>query len=193
MPIIQPQSPKAQREMLRRGSKGMVYADRGNISRAAPAVQEMMRQERREMRKRMVAKGITVAAVLVVVISIAGFFLNKTAEASWDVMTGAKTPVATSQQPTLMMVEAPESEDPRVTDIDFAGTSEEFLDRAKVNGVRFGGKRTRAIINGSIYHVGDVVAPEIGLVFVGHDPDGEYLLFRDSDSRTVFLKVKNEA
>lgn len=191
MAIIQPQSPHAQRALLNRGSKGMVYGQRGAISRAAPQVQEAMRLEQREMRKRMVYRGVCATAALLIVVVIAGYFLNKTAEASWDVVTGAKTPAASSNQPALIAVENIVAEDPRRNDIEFAGNHQQFLDRAQVNGVRFGGKHTRAIINGNMYYVGDVVAPDLGLVFVGHDPDGEYLLFRDASNRTVFLNVKN--
>lgn len=193
MATIQPQSTQAQRDMLQRGSRGMVYEEQGSISRAAPAVQEAMRQQRKEAKELALLKTLCVVAAFFLVVGIAAYFITKTAEASWDAVTGVNVS-GTGDQPALMTVETAKAADPRKTDIDFADNAQEFVDRATVNGVRFSGKRTRAIINGTIYHVGDVVASDIGLVFVGHDPDGEYLLFQDGDKRTVFLKVtKNEA
>ncbi|WP_309398184.1 hypothetical protein [Cerasicoccus maritimus] len=191
MAIIQPQSSKVQREMLQRGSKGMVYEGQGSISRAAPSVQYALRQQQSEEKKRAFLKTLCIIAGSIVVAGVAIYVLSKTAEESWDAVTSAGASEAGSSQPALMALEAAQAADPRRTDIEFADTAQEFLDRATVNGVRFGGKQTRAIINGSIYHVGDTVAEDIGLVFVGHDPDGEYLLFQDSDKQTVFLKVKN--
>ncbi|GHB98425.1 hypothetical protein [Cerasicoccus arenae] len=191
MAIIQPQSPKAQRELLQRGSQGMLYGERGAISRAAPVVQEALRLEIQAQKKRMMLRGFYLFATALVVFSITIFFLSKTSDVGKQVITGAKAPVKTDQ-PTLMFVEAPKTEDPRKT-LDYASTPQEFVNRATVNGVRLGGRGTRAIINGALYHVGDVVAPEMGLVFVGHDPDGEYLLFRDASSRTIFLRVYKES
>ncbi len=191
MATIQPQSSKAQREMLQRGSKGMLYEDQGAVSRRAPTVQNAIRQQQSEEKKRALLKMLSIGAGFFLVIGVAIYFLSRTAEESWDAVTRAGDSEVSNSQPALMAIETAKAADPRRSDIYFADSAQEFLDRATVNGVRFGGKQTRAIINGNIYQVGDTVSADIGLVFVGHDPDGEYLLFQDADKRTIFLKVKN--
>lgn len=190
MPTIQPQSPKAQREMLRNGSRGMVLAEKGQISRAAPAVQAELKRQQREFRKQTIFRGFCMAGGGLILLVATMFFFDHTAQASKQALTGGNKAAAVGQ-PALVYVETPQTLDPRDT-LEYATTPQEFLNNAKVNGVRLGGRSTKAIINGAVYRVGDVVAPEMGLVFVGHDPDGEYLLFRDAERRTVFLRVYQE-
>jgi len=187
MPTIQPQSPQMQRAMLKQGSRGMVYQG-GSISKASPEIQAAMRQERDNARKRLIMQAFCLLGAGAIVFATVIYFFDHTAHASKQALTGAEKPVS-SEAPALVYVETPETAvDPRHS-ANFASTPQEFVDRAKVNGVRLDGRKTKAIINGDMYRVGDVVAPEIGLVFVGHDPDGEYLLFRDAKKRTVFLRV----
>ncbi|MGE9297149.1 MAG: hypothetical protein ACQKBV_12765 [Puniceicoccales bacterium] len=66
---------------------------------------------------------------------------------------------------------------------------EEFLNRVSFSGIRLAAAESRIMIDGYIYKVGDVINESLGLVFVGHDPDGEYLLFNDAEGRTHFMLV----
>lgn len=76
-----------------------------------------------------------------------------------------------------------------VVEEDFSAVIQAYLDDATVSSVRMGADDCRAIINGRLLHVGDYVDPQLGLEFVGHDPDGEFLLFRDGQGQTYFLNL----
>lgn len=166
-----------------------LFKERGHISRAAPAVQEQLKKQRKEERKRLWLNGsmITVAAIGIGAVAI--FFLNKTAEASMNVVTLASHDEAAAEKPAMVFVEKPITENP-MESLAYARNAEEFKRFATVNSVRAAGTRTKAVINGEVFRIGDVIAPQMGLVFVGVDPDGQYLLFRDAQKRTVFLQVK---
>ncbi|WP_309387673.1 hypothetical protein [Cerasicoccus frondis] len=68
-------------------------------------------------------------------------------------------------------------------------TAQDFVNSLQVSTVRLAGDQTRASLNGTLYRVGDLVDEHHGLVFVGADPDGEFLLFRDSEQQTHFYPL----
>lgn len=71
-------------------------------------------------------------------------------------------------------------------------TPGQFVKTLDINSVRLAADQSRASINGVIYKVGDVIDAHHGLVFAGHDPDGEYLLFRDADNRVHLFSLFQE-
>lgn len=164
----------------------------GSISRAAPAIQEALRLERQAKRKRRVLAVIGLLTTGMASFMAALYLFDQSALASEQTTLSEPPTLVAEPLPSasaLVHMETPDTAtDPRKT-LEVAKTPQEFINRAKINGVRLSGSRTRAIINGTLYHVGDIVAPEMGLILIGHDPDGEYLLFRDGQKRTVFLRV----
>lgn len=90
-----------------------------------------------------------------------------------------------------MALVAPESIAP-LDRPEHAETARAFLDRSTVSSARLAARDSRAIINGQLYRVGEVVNESLGLVFAGHDPDGEFLLFRDQGGQTYFLRLFQE-
>ncbi len=195
MPIIQPQNPKAQRKLQRQTARPTRGRHTGSISRAAPVMQEAIRRDRIKRRNRRVAMVAGALATIIVTFAIAINVFDNANTAHLPTLqakaavAAIKAPVSNKPVAPLVEMETPYvAEDPRLS-LDMATTPQEFVDRAKVNGVRLNGKRSRAVINGHIYYVGDVVAPEMGLQFIGHDPDGEYLLFRDQRKRTLFIRI----
>lgn len=68
-------------------------------------------------------------------------------------------------------------------------TPADYLSVIDVTSVRLAGDQTRAVIDGKVYKVGDVINEHHGLKLVGHDPDGEYLLFRDNQEQTHLLSL----
>ncbi|GHC10180.1 hypothetical protein [Cerasicoccus arenae] len=71
-------------------------------------------------------------------------------------------------------------------------TPADFVKAMDVQSVRLASGQSRASINGKVYRVGDVVDEYHGLVFVGHDPDGEFLLFRDPEQQVHFYSLYKE-
>jgi len=67
-----------------------------------------------------------------------------------------------------------------IPEIGATETPEAYLDRISISGVRLAQEQTSLVIDGYIYRVGDVVNESVGIRFVGHDPDGEYLIFEDA-------------
>lgn len=177
MPFAQTHSPFA------------IHTEKGSISRAAPVVQEALRQQRRKQ-KQINASLFAVGGLFLV--GGACFILNHTAAASMESPTVATAAQPVSgEQSALVYVETPVAENPMET-LEYVNSHETFKEIAEVNSVRFSGKSTKAIINGELFRIGDVVAPTMGLRFVGYDPDGEYLLFRDVGGATVFLPVRQK-
>ncbi len=68
-------------------------------------------------------------------------------------------------------------------------TPKDFIDAMDITMVRLAGDQTRANINGELYRVGQMIDEHHGIVFVGSDPDGEFLLFRDDENQTHFYPL----
>jgi hypothetical protein len=62
-----------------------------------------------------------------------------------------------------------------------------FIENIHVNGV-FQGAHPRVLIGNSTFYVGDVVNADLGIVFIGIDPDRELALFKDSTGVTLVKK-----
>jgi hypothetical protein len=62
-----------------------------------------------------------------------------------------------------------------------------FIENLHVNGV-FQGENPRVLIGNSTYYVGDVINSDLGVVFIGIDPDRELALFKDSTGVTLVKK-----
>ena len=62
-----------------------------------------------------------------------------------------------------------------------------FIENLHVNGV-FQGEHPRVLIGNNTYYVGDVINSDLGVVFVGIDPDRELALFKDSTGVTLVKK-----
>jgi len=71
-------------------------------------------------------------------------------------------------------------------------TPGEFIKSLDITSVRLASDQSRASINGQIFRVGDIINEQHGLVFAGHDPDGEYLLFKDSVQRVHLYSLFQE-
>ncbi len=74
--------------------------------------------------------------------------------------------------------------------ISYEETAKDFVDTLNVSTVRVAGNQTRANLNGKLYKVGDVIENSEGIIFIGADPDGEYLLFRAANGETLFRPIK---
>jgi len=56
----------------------------------------------------------------------------------------------------------------------------QFVINMRVNGV-FQGENARAMLNGKMYHVGDVVEPKLGISLFKVEPEAKQLVFKDGD------------
>jgi hypothetical protein len=54
----------------------------------------------------------------------------------------------------------------------------QFVVNMRVNGV-FQGENARAMLNGKMYHVGDLVEPKLNVTLFKVDPEAKQLVFRD--------------
>jgi hypothetical protein len=59
-----------------------------------------------------------------------------------------------------------------------------FVANAKVSGI-FQGNPSRAVINGRLIRMGEVVDPTLGIIFEGIDSQGRHLVFKDRSGATV--------
>ncbi|MFZ9682375.1 MAG: hypothetical protein ACO3DQ_04125 [Cephaloticoccus sp.] len=62
-----------------------------------------------------------------------------------------------------------------------------FVAEMRINGV-FQGSPARALINGRTYSEGEVVDPNLGIVFAGVEPDDKQIVFRDPTGAIVKRK-----
>lgn len=191
MTAVHRQFPNHQQHAFQQGARSAAVRG-GSISKAAPVMQAAIRRERLAKRRRRIFTVIGILALCSACLAAAKHFYDQqtaSTQAAQTQVSAPPPPQPIASAPAKVRVEKPAPIETPTELVKVAKTPQEFVNRAQVNGVRLSGRQSRAIINGSLYNVGDVVAPELGLVFVGHDPDGEYLLFRDPSKRTVFLRV----
>jgi len=99
----------------------------------------------------------------------------------------AATPVATTATP------APAAPAAQTVHIDLppaVAASPEFkafIENMQVHGV-FQGVHPRVLIGNNTYYVGDVINSDLGVVFIGIDPDRELAIFKDSTGVTLVKK-----
>jgi uncharacterized membrane protein len=62
-----------------------------------------------------------------------------------------------------------------------------FVENLNVSGV-LQGDQPRVLIGHTTYYVGDVINSDLGVVFIGIDPDRELVLFKDSTGVTLVKK-----
>ena len=62
-----------------------------------------------------------------------------------------------------------------------------FIENMQVHGV-FQGVHPRVLIGNNTYYVGDVINSDLGVVFIGIDPDRELAIFKDSTGVTLVKK-----
>jgi hypothetical protein len=80
----------------------------------------------------------------------------------------AAAPVVTAPEPTVPPSDA----------------FRQFVVNMRVNGV-FQGESARAMLNGKMYHLGDVVDAKLSILFFKIDVDHNQLIFRDADGATM--------
>ncbi|MEO0794463.1 MAG: hypothetical protein AAFX93_04855 [Verrucomicrobiota bacterium] len=74
-------------------------------------------------------------------------------------------------------------------DLNTRESPEELLTRITISSIRLAGEQSRIVVDGTIHTVGDIINEEVGLIFVGHDPDAEYLLFKDTQENVLFFSL----
>jgi cytoskeletal protein RodZ len=93
--------------------------------------------------------------------------------------TAAITPSATTPPATkpaaVAPTPAPEAELPSLPPSE---AFRQFVINMRVNGV-FQGENARAMLNGKMYHLGDVVDVKLGITFLKFDVENKQLVFRD--------------
>ncbi|WP_269540246.1 hypothetical protein [Cerasicoccus fimbriatus] len=146
---------------------------RRSTSTSRPTAHKPIPPQHAQPRSNPVTLGLIVAVAAVVVISAAAFW----------VMTREHKPSLRERQ----MVAANLANSPVIS---YEETAKDFVDTLNVSTVRVAGNQTRANLNGKLYKVGDVIENSEGIIFIGADPDGEYLLFRAANGETLFRPIK---
>lgn len=91
--------------------------------------------------------------------------------------TSSAAPQPSSQPPAVVTAPVVTAPEPTVPPSD---AFRQFVVNMRVNGV-FQGENARAMLNGNMYHLGDVVDAKLSISFFKIDVDHNQLIFRDAD------------
>ena len=93
-----------------------------------------------------------------------------------SIKVGQKVPSKAEEKAKFMAEQAKKDRQSR---------TREFLQDSRVNGVRLAGKKSRLLMNGSVYHLGDIVSTELKLKI--HKMSSTEVIFEDDTGKSYPL------